>query len=291
MTRIAVTGYASLDHVAMLDGSPRAGRTTRIVARHDSAWPRLGGSPAYVSAALVANGVPDAFPITWIGDDENGAAYSRQLAAHRIPAEGLDIVAGARTPIAILAYEPEDGCICLYDAGMPKELTVSARQSDLLASCDWTCITIGPAPVTETVLQTIRPDARLAWVVKHDLAAMSLPLAARVAARADVIFCSLAEQDFVNDALAGGTGRREGQIVIETHGGAGAELRRGKVSKFVSTTPLPTADPTGAGDTFAGGALASLVAGESDPVTILETGHRAARALLEKRPIKSLEHA
>jgi ribokinase len=291
MTRIAVTGYASLDHVAMLDGSPRAGRTTRIVERQESAWPRLGGSPAYVSAALVANGVPEAFPVSWIGDDEDGAAYREQLAARRVPADGLEIIAGARTPMAILAYEPEGGCICLYHPGMPQELTLSPRQSSLVRGCDWVCVTIGPAAVTEAVLATIRPDARLAWVVKHDPAAMSLQLAARLAARADLIFCSLAESDFVSEALAATPAQREGQIVIETHGGAGAAFNRGGRSKFVPATPLAIADPTGAGDTFAGGALAALAAGESDPVAIVEAGHKAARALLETRSIKRMETA
>ena len=59
MTKIAITGYASLDHVAILNGAPEAGRTTTILRRPGDAWPRLGGSPAYVAAALVASGVPD----------------------------------------------------------------------------------------------------------------------------------------------------------------------------------------------------------------------------------------
>ncbi|MGO4840766.1 PfkB family carbohydrate kinase, partial [Rhizobiaceae sp. 2RAB30] len=140
---IAITGYASLDHVAMLDGTPRAGRTTTILDRPENAWPRLGGGPAYVAAALVANGVAKAHPVSWIGDDEAGETYRRQLALGRIPDDGLAIVAGARTPVSILAYEPDGGCICLYDPGMPKGLTLTEAQRDLVGRADWVCVMIG----------------------------------------------------------------------------------------------------------------------------------------------------
>jgi len=281
--RIAITGYASLDHVAMLDGTPRAGRTTTILDRPNHAWPRLGGSPAYVAAALVANGVPRASPVSWIGDDEQGAAYRAQLAAHGIPDTGLEVVAGARTPVAILAYEPDGGCICLYHPGMPKGLGLSVAQMAMLAAADWACVTIGPPAATEAVLGAIAPETKLAWVVKHDPRAMSPDLAARFAARADLICHSLAEADFLAHALGAGGPLRPGQIVIETHGRSGAAFRRNGRTDFVQTEPLAVSDPTGAGDTFAGGVLAALATGETDPVAVVQAGHRAARALLETR--------
>lgn len=281
--RIAITGYASLDHVAMLDGTPRAGRTTTILDRPDHAWPRLGGSPAYVAAALVSNGVAEASPVSWIGDDEQGQAYRTQLAAHRIPDAGLTVVAGARTPVAILAYEPDGGCICLYHPGMPKGLGLSDTQKALIADADWVCVTIGPPAATEAVLDTIGEHTKLAWVVKHDPRAMSPELAARFAARADLICHSLAEADFLALAMEAGGPARPGQIVIETHGRSGAAFKRDGQTAFVPTAPLAVSDPTGAGDTFAGGVLAALAKGETDPATVVEAGHSAARALLETR--------
>jgi len=281
--KIAIIGYASLDHVAMLDGTPRAGRTTTILDRPNQAWPRLGGSPAYVAAALVSNGVAQASPVSWIGDDEQGDAYRAQLATRGIPDGGLTVVPGARTPVAILAYEPDGGCICLYHPGMPKGLGLSDGQKALVAAADWVCVTIGPPAATEAVLDTIGPEAKLAWVVKHDPRAMSPELAARFAARADLICHSLAEADFLAHAIEAGGSPRPGQIVIETHGRSGAAFRRDGHTDFVPTAPLAVSDPTGAGDTFAGGVLAALAKGETDPAMVVEAGHRAARALLETR--------
>src|SRR5690606_1685363 len=94
VVKIAVTGYASLDHVAMLDGAPGAGRTTTILARPADAWPRLGGSPAYAAMALVKAGVAEAVPVSWVGEDEAGAAYRAQLHAQGVSDKGIAAVAG-----------------------------------------------------------------------------------------------------------------------------------------------------------------------------------------------------
>ncbi len=291
MTRIAITGYASLDHVAMLDGVPRPGVTTTILDRPQHAWPRLGGSPAYVAAALVANGVPDAVPVSWIGADDAGEDYRRQLAQWHIPVEGIAVVDGARTPMAILAYEPEGGCVCLYHPGMPKTLALTSVQENLIAAADWVCITIGPPAAAEAVLATIGDKAKLAWIVKHDPRAMSLDLATRIAERADLIFCSKAEASFLQDALGAAARDKPGPIIIETHGGSGALIKSGEGERFVAAVAMSVSDPTGAGDTFAGGVLAAIAKGETDPTAIVEAGHRAARMLLDGRRTTEKESA
>src|SRR5262249_20729973 len=155
-----------------------------------------------VAAALVANGVAEAFPVSWIGDDAAAGAYLRQLTQKRIPHAGMVVVQGARTPIAILAYEPEGGCLCLYDPGMATEPTLSDIQRDLTPRADWVGVPIGPQDATAAVLETVGPATKLAWVVKHDPRAMPMPLAARLAARADLICCSQAESAFLREALA-----------------------------------------------------------------------------------------
>lgn len=285
---IAITGYASLDHVAMLDGVPRPGRTTTILARPDKAWPRLGGGPAYVAAALVASGVGDAYPVSWIGEDEAGSTYRLQLRKGGIPSDGLAVVEGARTPVSILAYEPDGGCLCLYDPGMPKGLTLSDAQTALINRADWVCVMVGPPDATAAVLDAIRPGTKLAWVVKHDPRAMSAALAARLAIRADLICCSQAERAFVDEVLPA-AGLRSGQMLIETQGGKGAALTRDGATISVAATPIAVSDPTGAGDTFAGGVLAALSVGTSDPAAILQAGHRAAAALLSGRRTIEME--
>jgi ribokinase len=291
VTRIAITGYASLDHVVMLDGIPTPGRTTTILERPEEAWPRLGGSPSYVAAALAAGGVDAASPVSWVGEDEAGQDFRRHLEARNVLTDGIATVAGARTPMAILAYEPNGGCLCLYHPAIPKDLGLTLPQKQVIANADWLCITIGPSRATREALDALSPQGHLCWVVKDDPAAMPPDLAVQLAARADLICFSAAEAAFVDRAFAAADARPSGQMLIETRGGAGAQVTADGVMSFVASEPLAITDPTGAGDTFAGGALAALAGGETDPVAIVEAGHKAARTLLSGRVAKHNESA
>jgi ribokinase len=227
--------------------------------------------------------MPEAFPICWVGEDAEGADYRTRLARAKISDAGVTASVSLRTPIAVLAYEPDGGCICLYDPGSVEDLNFSERQRDLLSTSDWTCITIGPKLATETALRAVDRKARLAWVVKHDPRAMPLSLAASVAERCDLILTSKAERAFLDEAMARATTLRPDLIVIETRGGSGALLTRDGKETFVETSIIDVSDPTGAGDTFTGGVLAALVNDECDPAEILMAGHRAAAALLSAR--------
>ncbi len=108
---------------------------------------------------------------------------------------------------------------------MPKEIGLSGRQRALIASADWVCATVGPPAATEEILSTIGAATKFAWVVKHDPRAMSPQLAARFAARADLICHSLAEADFLAAAMEEAGESRQARIVIETHGRSGAAFR------------------------------------------------------------------
>lgn len=278
--RVAVIGYASLDHMAFLDRPARPGQTATMVGRRAESWPRLGGSPAYVAAALVRAGV-SAAPITWVGDDRDGRAYAQKLAAEGISSAGLAAVAGAATPMAILTYDPAGGCICLFDPGVPDAETLTTEQLAVMAGADWLCITIGPEGATRAALAALRPEQRLSWVVKDDPRAIPPDLARAIAARADVICHSAAETEFV--ASAGAARPRDGQIIIRTAAEAGATITTATATHHVAAEPLAVTDPTGAGDSFAGGVLAAIAGGQTDPEAIVKAGHAAARQVLEAR--------
>ncbi len=278
--RVAVIGYASLDHMAFLDRAARPGQTATLVGRRADSWPRLGGSPAYVAAALVRAGVAAA-PITWVGGDREGRAYGDKLRAEGVSRAGVVAVAGERTPMAILTYDPDGGCICLFDPGVPDAESLSPEQAGVLAAADWLCITIGPEAATRAALSALRLDQRLIWVVKDDPRVLPPDLVAAIAARADVICHSQAEADFVAGARQ--SPARDGRLVICTAGGSGATITGGSGVHHVPAEPLSVTDPTGAGDSFAGGVLAALVKGETDPETIVRAGHAAARQVLAAR--------
>ena len=113
---IVVTGYASLDYAMRLDSPPQPDRTATILSR-PAEWPRLGGSPAYVAAALVAAGARDAAPVSWVGDDAEGERYRSGLEALGVRTDGIAVSArpnadmhsrlSSRTGVAIVFTIPD----------------------------------------------------------------------------------------------------------------------------------------------------------------------------------------
>jgi ribokinase len=281
MSGIVVTGYASLDYAMRLDRAPQPDATATILAR-PLEWPRLGGSPAYVACAIAAAGVADVKVVSWVGDDADGARYSEALAARGVAVDGL-VRRPGRTPVCILAYQPDGGCHCFYDPSLAPPLTLDEGQRKLVAGAPWVCLTVGPAEATAQALAAARPDARLIWAVKADPRSVPADLAAAIAARADVIAWSRGEARFVAEALKtfGATSRR--CLLIETRGRDGVSLSFDGREQVVRVEPLAAEDTTGAGDTFLGGLLAALIKDPDRPADAVEAGARAARAMLMAR--------
>ena len=159
---------------------------------------------------------------------------------------------------------------------------MTATQWRLVAEAEWVCVTVGPASVADEILAMIRDRTRLVWVVKADRKAFAPRLAARLAARADVISASRSEAAFLVEAIAAAPPRRS-QIRVETRGSDGASVAwRGNVVD-VPALPLAVSDPTGAGDTFDGGLIAALIKMPDDPPAAVRAGIAAAERLLTSR--------
>lgn len=283
MSGLVITGYASLDHVVVLSGDIVHGRTTTISDRPANAWPRLGGGPAFVAAAARRSYHGPVVPVSWVGSDELGKTYIEQLAQRHISSSGMVRLPGARSPVSMLIYNPGGDCACLYDPGIKGEIALTEHQQQLLAAASWICVTIGPKEVTEEVLKIVREDQKLAWIVKNDPNALTSDQAARLASRADAIFCNGRERAFLAEVKSDRKARNPGQWLIETQGQRGALFEFDGEQTFVPAEPISLRDPTGAGDSFAGGVLAALLNGESDPHVLGRRGHAAAHALLTAR--------
>ncbi|RBP11384.1 ribokinase [Roseiarcus fermentans] len=279
---VAITGYASLDYALRLDRAPEADRTATILSRAGD-FPRLGGSPAYVAAAMAAAGARGAAPITWVGDDADGESYRAALAALGLRTDGVGIRSG-RTPVCVLAYQPDGGCCCLYHPSLAEPIGLDAAQRALVAAADFVCVTVGPEQATREALALTGSHAILTWAVKADPRAVPPDLAAALATRADIVVSSRGEADFVREAFARAGARDSAPLRIETRGGEGVAILREGAARLVPVRPVEAEDTTGAGDTFLGAFLAAWSGGDVERA--VEAGARAARALLEGRAQK-----
>jgi len=277
---IVVTGYASLDYAVRLDSAPQPDRTATILSRA-AEWPRLGGSPAYVAAALVAGGARDAALVSWVGDDAEGARYRDGIEALGVRTDGISVRPG-RTPLCILAYQPDGRCHCLYDPGLTAPADLDEGQRVLLTAAEVVCVTVGPTMATWEALRLARPDAMLVWAVKADPRAVPPDLAAALATRADIVVFSQGEAEFAARALTAADETARRRISIETRGRNGVAFIHDGATSVFPADPVEAEDSTGAGDTFIGGFLAAWMK-TAVPEEAVRAGAGAARALLMSR--------
>ena len=273
MGAVVVAGFATIDYVVRVDGD-FTGRGTRRM--REAAWPRAGGAALYASAALADGGI-EAAPMTWIGDDADGEDYLAACRAAGVAMDGVASRAGAPSTRCLLIYNADGSYGCLLRPG-PAALTDAQRR--LAATASWLVIAAAPPDISRALLDQASSAARLAWIAKDDSACFPPDLAARLAVRADVVFCNAGERAWLE------AGRRDpapvGQVLFETRGALGVRVEaRGGIFDL-PVEPLQVDDATGAGDTFAGGALAVLVAGGSPREAAL-AGVAAAGALLRRR--------
>jgi ribokinase len=273
MTRVVVAGFATVDYVVQVEGD-FTGRGTRLM--REAAWPRAGGAALYASAALALAGV-EAAPLTWIGDDADGAAYLAACREVRVLSDGVAKLDSAPSTRCLLIYQADGSYGCLLRPGPAALTPAQARRA---AAATWLVIAAGPPEILRRLLGERPPASRLAWIVKDDPACFPADLTTRLADRADVIFCNAGERAGLEAGRQGA--RPDGQIVFETRGAAGVRVEAGGEAFDLPVEPLVVADATGAGDTFAGGALAVLVAGGS-PREAARAGVAAAEALLRRR--------
>lgn len=170
---------------------------------------------------------------------------------------------------------------------MSTTIGLTEDQKALTRAAEWICITIGPKIVTDQLRTLIKHEQKLAWIVKNDPRAITPEQRAMLAARADLIFCNGREREFLESTPVGTT--RPGQIIVETQGRHGATFQRDGESTFVAAEPINVTDPTGAGDTFAGGVIASILNGAHEPEVFGRAGMEAARTLLLARKSEETE--
>jgi ribokinase len=291
MTKIVVIGYASIDHVVQLNGPPAPNRTTIIASRPAKSWPQLGGSPPYIVGAMLRAGFKSAVIITWVGKDEQGSWYIQAMDEAGLPTEGVARTLPGRSPVCIMAYDPTGASYCLYEAANSRGITLDAGQLEVIRSADWICLCAQPHTASRSALARLKPNQKLIWAVKGDPDAFPPDLRRDLAARADLIVHSRGERPFVEPALGEAGPGRPGRIIVETRGPEGAQITIGGKTTFVPTEKIAVADPTGAGDTFLGGLIASLIQKPDDPVAAIHAGETAARTMLTERALQSVEGA
>ena len=254
MTELVVTGYASMDYVVALNGFVQVDKTTLVSHRDSTAWPRLGGCVSYVSvaAALAGHRVT---PISWVGSDRDADAFRDGLNKLNISTAGIHRQSDSASPVAMLIYQADGSCSCLFDRAFSGTEILAPTQLDAIGRADHLCLTAGPGHLMDPILNARKPSAKLYWVLKNDVSCFTQQICERLSSEADVIFGNCAESHMIDGLTSQST------TIVTTNGTAGVDIYTGGLHIETKVNYVETNDPTGAGDTFAGGYIGALIGG------------------------------
>ena len=254
MTELVVTGYASMDYVVALNGFVQVDKTTLVSHRDSTAWPRLGGCVSYVSvaAALAGHRVT---PISWVGSDRDADAFRDGLNKLNISTAGIHTQSDSASPVAMLIYQADGSCSCLFDRVFSGTEILAPTQLDAIGRADHLCLTAGPGHLMDPILNARKPSAKLYWVLKNDVSCFTPQICERLSSEADVIFGNRAESHMIDGLTSQST------TIVTTNGTAGVDIYTGGLHIETKVNYVETNDPTGAGDTFAGGYIGALIGG------------------------------
>lgn len=268
-SRVVVSGFATIDSVLhpaqQFDGCG-------TVAIGVTAWDRAGGAVLYAGRELARAGL-DVQALSWVGADPDGARWRAQCAEAGI---GVDFVATcAATMRCVLLQQPDGTVGCLlqpFAGGLDGTQLAALDRASLLV------VAAGDVAATARMLDHMPGDALLAWIAKADAACFPDALAARLAARADVVFCNQHERPWLDRFVPHAAAR----LLFETRGAAGVQIEGAGAPLRCAAQPIAATDATGAGDTFAGAVLAHLLRGVA-PADAAQAGIAAAAGLLRSR--------
>lgn len=277
--KVALSGYATMDISGRAMKPISLGGTTPITIGKGE-WPRAGGAPLYAGKVLAQAG-HDVRVIATVGDDHAGSMFLSHLAAAGLSPETVAVHSATRTPACILIHQDDGRYCCFLDRGEDgNEAELSPIQLKATLEADWVIVTAGPASLSATVLDLLLPRQKLVWIFKSDELSFPETLCRRLAQRASVVFCNQHERIALESAGCRFPART---IVFETQGGAGVCVRHDQTSTTVPAEDYLEVDATGAGDTFAGGALSVLFREGASPVTAAKGGLTAAARMLRER--------
>ena len=239
----------------------------------------LGGSSANIAAGLSRQGIPTAL-LTCVSDDSVGRFALSQLDLYRIGRRHVRIVGGdARTSLAVVDTNGDATEAVIYRNG-PADLEMT--QEDV-AAVDWNdhdaLVTTGTVltaePSRSAALEALSAASTLGKTAILDIDYRpynwpSLADAQAVFARAAEAAHIVVGNDVEFGVVAGGPAEgleaardlaAAGKVVIYKQGGAGAVvLADGRETSF-GVFDVAALKPTGAGDAFLAGFLATLAAG------------------------------
>lgn len=252
----------------------------------------IGGAESNVAAHVAALGHSAGW-VSALGDEVLGRRVQRAISAHGVDTRWVRV--DPHAPTGVYFKDPGHG-VHYYRAGSaasrmtPESIAeVPLERARIVHVSGITpTLSAGCAAMIESVIDRVAASAAtLSFDVNHRAALWSAatagPVLRELANRADIVFVGLDEAETLwgtstADAVRGLIS--EPALLVVKDGDVGATEFSAEGAVFVPAIPTDVVEAVGAGDAFAAGYLAGLLAGD-DAVARLEGGHRRAHLVLQ----------
>jgi ribokinase len=264
-----VVGAVNVDLVVVAPTLPAPGET--VVGGGLQTYGGGKGANAAVAAARVGAAVK---LIAAVGDDDHGRAALAELAAEGVDVEGVAVLSGESTGVALIVVDDSGENQIAVGAGANAAIDAvdvrrRVREAASTAGCVLVSTEIAAAAVTAAVDEAVA--ASVLCVLNP---APALPVVADLLSRGVIVTPNETELgDIVRQLGETATGvaetdaatvvARSGEPVVVTRGGEGVVVVDAQLDAMHVAAPrVLVRDTTGAGDTFNGVLAARLAAGD-----------------------------
>ncbi|WP_394741133.1 carbohydrate kinase family protein [Natronococcus roseus] len=286
MVTVLTAGHVNWDVTLRIDRLPVADGEASIRSQQQSG----GGSAANVAATLAGLEV-DVGLVGSVGDDDNGLLARHELEETGVSIDGVRIVEDAETAVKYLLVEDSGEVAVLGNDGVNEAVEPADLEPERIRAA------------SHVHLTSQRPDtaAEIASIASEAGVTVSFDPGRRLGERDFGDALALADVIFVNDREAEAMLEAEysdsafdDRFVVVKHGADGALLHTPDGDHVHSGFEVETIDTAGAGDAFAAGFLATMVAtgdGEFDPERALEYANACGALTAGRKGARSVPSA
>lgn len=276
---VLVVGAAALyDHIFPVRELPSKGRVAEILAtRPTEGNAYFGGCAFNIAVTMTKLGAGCAL-MHAVGADFPGSDYEKYLGGQGISLDGIQVHRELQSGHAFLFYDRQGETLCFSYPGAASEPLSLDRLNTFLDQVSMVVIAPVFSPSSARIIQIAR-NYPLKLAVCGIAAAELMPFLGQI----DILIANQYEiQSLCQACGADGPFELGPSLVYETCGNRGSRVISPSGEQWID--PAPTReiiDPTGAGDSYAGGVLASLLKG-LDPNQAGVVGSVVASFVLEK---------
>lgn len=269
-----IVGYAGVDRIIKVDGTPEKGKT-RLIVNKDNRNVSYGGNGSNVAACLAKLGCKAA-PLMRVGWDWEKLGYKQTLLDYGVDISGVDVIQNETTSICHLIESPDGSHLTMTYPGAMNGCYASDKYDErLFERAKYGIVTVATAPdIEHFISQAEKAGLPLVFGVRVDEESFSPESFRYLLLNSEIIFMNEAERDYFEshfNTMDWFMKNGHAKHIVITLGEKGCLVMERNADGYTTVNVpalknLNVVDTTGAGDSFIAGYMYGYLHGENAAV-------------------------